>query len=839
MKYHNINETTLINHVAQDFFAKFDCTETIKNIDITVQTKQETPMEEKFFLWAEAKAQATDPLTMLTQLILTIGKSRITDEIQPPPFLGCFDCNQIAFVEYSDIVDLFHLNDFNWKVTPSDTSKKEFNLVYKKLESLFDKSTARMPLLQAKKYIFDFIEDEKELHEFIKQNFIHGKTDTSKIQITKNNFTWVYIRWHSEVKPTIEVTDWDLAKQLGIFDLDFYLADLLSRDDVSLKDKLNIVLKHTQYEVKPEKARIGLFNSYNIAFNDGQKAHRQFWQTYERPPREEYWDYIIDRCDLLVPQDIRERKGSFFTPQIWVELSQKYLADVFGEDWQENYYIWDCAAGTGNLLAGLTNKYRIWASTIDQADVKIMHERIKDGANLLEEHTFQFDFLNDSFAELPPSLKTVIKNEPEKLIIYINPPYAEAGSSKTARGTGSNKPGVSINNNIANKYKSMLGKAINEIFILFLIRIYYEIPGCKIGNFSKTKALCSKNFIDFRQHFQAKIETLFLMPAKTFDNVKGNFPIGFHIWDTLKKVTFSKTTADVYNTEGKYISQKNIYDINRDKSLNEWMKRFKDNKYEQVIGYLPNSGTDFQNQNYIFISNMKGERHVYYLPITKNNLLHAVIYFSATRSIPATWLNDRDQFLYPNDGWEEDKLFQTDCLVYTLFHNSNNIQSKYGINHWIPFTESEVNAKAKFESNFMTDFIKGRIVTTVSLPLIFEVTTASQPLIFDEVATASRCLNINQNNGETPLLQFSYRANEVFKAAKELWKYYHCQSKCNVNASFYDIREHFQGRDEQGKMKSSSDDGKYNKLLSDLRLEMKFLAWQIEPKIYKYGFLNE
>jgi len=29
-----------------------------------------------------------------------------------------------------------------------------------------------------------------------------------------------------------------------------------------------------------------------------------------------------------VPQDVRERKGSFFTPEIWVELSQKYIADI-------------------------------------------------------------------------------------------------------------------------------------------------------------------------------------------------------------------------------------------------------------------------------------------------------------------------------------------------------------------------------------------------------------------------------------------------------------------------------------------------------------------------------
>jgi hypothetical protein len=49
----------------------------------------------------------------------------------------------------------------------------------------------------------------------------------------------------------------------------------------------------------------------------------------------EYWDCIADRRDLLVPQDIRERKGSFFTPQIWVQKSPEHLTKVFGENWQE------------------------------------------------------------------------------------------------------------------------------------------------------------------------------------------------------------------------------------------------------------------------------------------------------------------------------------------------------------------------------------------------------------------------------------------------------------------------------------------------------------------------
>ncbi|MDR1963651.1 MAG: hypothetical protein LBQ50_07725, partial [Planctomycetaceae bacterium] len=93
--------------------------------------------------------------------------------------------------------------------------------------------------------------------------------------------------------------------------------------------------------------------------------------------------------DLLLPQDIREYTGAYFTPEIWVEKSQDYLAQTFGENWQDEYYIWDCAAGTGNLLEGLTNKYNIWASTLMPADVDIMKDRIKrHGFNLLESHVF-------------------------------------------------------------------------------------------------------------------------------------------------------------------------------------------------------------------------------------------------------------------------------------------------------------------------------------------------------------------------------------------------------------------------------------------------------------------
>jgi hypothetical protein len=54
----------------------------------------------------------------------------------------------------------------------------------------------------------------------------------------------------------------------------------------------------------------------------------------------------------------------------------------------------------------------------------------------------------------------------------------------------------------------------------------------------------------------------------------------------------------------------------------------------------------------------------------------------------------------------------------------------------------------------------------------------------------------------------------------------------------YDIREHFQGRSEAGKMNNTSTDEHYTELIGNLREKLKILAQKIEPKVYEYGFLK-
>lgn len=159
--------------------------------------------------------------------------------------------------------------------------------------------------------------------------------------------------------------------------------------------------------------------------------------------------------------------------------------------------------------------------------------------------------------------------------------------------------------------------------------------------------------------------------------------------------------------------------------------------------------------------------------------------------------------------------FQTDCLIFTLFHGQNRISSQQGVNHWIPFTREQVGCKKTFKSTFMSDYLRGKN------------TPATDAELF---GAGSVC---------TPSLQnLSPEAQAVYDAGLALWRYYHSQLNAIADASFYDIRLHFQGTNDKGNMNAKSDDETYTELIANLREKMKLLAKRIEPKVYEYGFLK-
>lgn len=526
-------------------------------------------------------------------------------------------------------MDVFYENDFNWNIRPSDHSTAEFHKVRERVKGILERNIS----------VYNYKQDEKELRRFIKQNFVVGKVGVSKLRINKNNFVSIYHKWCKEVRHSVNV-DWAVLKKAKIYDSDFFLADILSKDNVPLMEKLNVVLQNSEYKIDRKIDELGLENYRVAEFNDNQKAHTTFWNRYIRPPKREYWDYIITRKDLLVPRDVREIKGSFFTPQRWVELSQQYLAEEFGENWQEEYYIWDCAAGTGNLLEGLSNKYNIWASTIDKSDVEVMRTRVQNKKDLplLNNHIFEFDFLNDSFENPPQGLKNIISDEEKrrKLIIYINPPYKEAGDAKQKSGTGKNKSGVATGNNVYSRYGQIVGKsALNELFAQFFIRIYQELRGVILAEFSKLKIQQGSNYKQFRSHFQAKLTKAFLVPADTFDNVKGQFPIGFKIWHTAEKEIFKHLDADVYNSNGELLFIKSIDSPDGKKNITSWIPKVKDRK--NVIGMIDSGRADFQHANLIRIENKitTEKSHAAILYINAETLVQSSVFLAIRLCIPA------------------------------------------------------------------------------------------------------------------------------------------------------------------------------------------------------------
>ena len=862
---HNIREEELKNKVAKDFFSGFDSTKINDNIDFWICPKDNLFTQVASYLWAEAKrGNKADIIESFVQLILTIGKKSLQNIFSPPSFLGAFDCEKIAFLPYNSIMHFFSQNDFNWNVRPSDHESKEFKQLYAESKSI----------IESQSLLFYFSKDNKALKDFIKTNFILENAHINRQKIDKNNFVNIYLRWQEEVKDCIHVNWENLAKQYKILDSDFYLADLLSSENKTLTQKLQVILQSTHYELLRSKNDVGLFSSTKAEFKTHLKTkHEQFWNRYERPPKEEYWDYIIERRDLLVPQNLREYQGAFFTPRIWVEKSQEYLAKTLGESYQEEYYIWDLAAGTGNLLVGLSDKYKIYASTLYKSDVDVMIQRIqRANLNLLESNVFVFDFLNDALpcvlhkekqdlcfncknfdentSKIPKSLINILQDSKkrQKLIIFINPPYAETATKKTSDENRINKRGVSFTE-VQERYANKIGIATKELFAQFLIRIKEEISDCILAQFSTLKIVQGPNFYKFRLRFKAKFLGGFVCPAYTFDNVKGNFPIGFMIWDLNKEEQIQNIACDVFSENLEFIAQKNFFAYDENIFITDWYRiyhtRILSSDVLEAIGLY---GIDFQHNNFIRITNAN-EHPNRWTFITPNNLIPTCIYLAVRHAIKATWLNDRDQFLYPNEMWEKDSEFQNDCLVFTLFHGQNRISAKEGVNHFIPFSESEVEVKEAFESHFMYKFIKGKIKIDST------TTSKAKQSKFSDADLELESKSFIPNKP----LEFSTEAQAVFEAGKEIYKYYHqnfeqipeihSQHKdefyknYNPNVSLYDIKGYFQGFKENGqgtaKMNIKSIDSAYNDLIADLRYALDKLAKKIKPKIYEYGFLLE
>jgi len=766
-----------------------------KNL-IDIQTKE---------IWFEAKDNSRNSTyAMFTQLLHYVQVALNKGEYVPP-FLAVIDTQKAALMKSTDVLPFLAKKTIKWGKSASSYTQEALDAISAHIGAHF--------------VSFRIETHEEEFISTIKNAIKNG--DIIRTQITPNNLKQVFDKWVLMIGREIKgVTDDDYAL--------LFFADIMHDGTVSTHENLPAELMHKN------NAPVFLLGGkvYELSNKEG---YRQFWAIYHKPPKAEYRDYLLERRDSLIPLDERSFKGAYYTPLAVVDKAYDKLTETLGENWQTNYIVWDMCCGVGNLEVKHSNPRNIYMSTLDQADVDVM----KATKTCVAATRFQYDYLNDDITDdgkidysltnkVPESLRKAIADG-KKILVLMNPPYAEVGT----RGNTSIELGTENKTGIAKTKIAVTmanyGKASNELFTQFVARIAIELPTATLAMFSTMKYINAPNFEKFRNVWNAQYIGGFVVHNKVFDGLTGKFPIGFLVWKTDQKIRnqISEVSVDVLDKDVHPIGEKTFYNLPNSLFLNAWISRPKTNKIpviplkngitpatsdprvctwsDNAIAYMYCGKNDMQHaeQQTVLFSSPYGQGDGFY--ITKENFSQSAIVFSARRLILPTWLNDRDQFLQPTAPLSEE--FKNDCLIWMLFNRCNRTASandlewngkKWSIvNHFIPFTEAEVNAPDCFESDFMVQYMKDKI--------------------------------------------FSAEENEVLIAGKALWQAYFAHTdvravrdelKLNrADVGWYQVRKALQARNASGDFPPVS--------FKAFEEAYRALTEKLQPKVYELGFLRK
>ncbi len=766
-----------------------------KNL-IDIQTKE---------IWFEAKdSSKISTYAMFTQLMHYVQQALNKGEYVPP-FLCVIDTQKAAIMKSADVIPFLEKKTTKWGKNASSYTQEALDVVSAHIGTHF--------------VSFKIETHEEEFISTVKNAIQKG--DIIRTQITPNNLKQVFDKWVQMIGREIN----------GVAPEDYallFFADIMHDGTLATHDDLTAQLLH--------KNNAPVFSLGGKLYELGNKeGYRQFWTIYHKPPKQEYRNYLLERRDSLIPLDERSFKGAYYTPLAVVDKAYDKLSETLGKNWQKDYIVWDMCCGVGNLEVKHSNPRNIYMSTLDSEDVDVM----KATKTCVAATRFQYDYLNDDITDdgkidytltnkIPQALRDSIAKG-KNILILINPPYAESGNSEASSGAKNKKTDIATTKLSA--HMTEYGFASRELFTQFVARIAKEIPNATLAMFSTLKYVNAPNFEKFRSLWSAQYLGGFIIHSLAFDGLKGDFPIGFLIWKINQKakakVHITEITTEVLNKSAEAIGEKKFYNLDSSLFLNSWLKRPKANKEpalplknaispatrtidvrgskwsDNAIGSLYLSSNDIQNakSTSIYSSGFNSAGAFFVNP---ENIWQSAVIFSVRRLIKATWLNDRDQFLQPTKPLTEE--FKNDCLLWMLFNGSNLTASannlewnnkKWSIvNHFIPFTEAEVNSPERFESDFMVQYLADK--------------------------------------------KLSAEAKQVLAEGKKLWQTYfaHIDSRSvrdelKLNRSdvgWYQIRKALQARNASGDFPPVS--------LKAFEEAYKSLTEKLQPMVYELGFLK-
>lgn len=675
-------------------------------------------------MWFEAKDTARhSSYAMFTQLLHYVQVALNKGEAVPP-FLAVIDTEKAAIMKSVDVIPFLAKKTIKWGKSASQYTQEALAEISAHIGTHF--------------VSFKISTHEEEFISTVKAAIKTG--DIIRTQITPDNLKQVFDKWVEMIGREIE------GAQDADYALLFY-ADIMSDGTVSTHQHLPAELLH--------KNGAPVFMLGGKMFELGSKeGYRRFWAIYHRPPKAEYRNYLLERRDSLIPYDDRSFRGAYYTPLAVVDKAYDKLTVSLGDNWQKDYIVWDMCCGVGNLEVKHGNPRNIYMSTLDQADVDVMAAT----KTCVLAQRFQYDYLNDDVTDVgtidyslsnkvPAGLRQAIADG-RKILVLINPPYAEATNSTNATAgdeASESKTGVA-STRVGDHMMEGYSYASRELFTQFLVRIYKEMPNATVGIFSTLKYFNAGNFEDFRNLWHAKYLGGFIVHSKAFDALKGNFPIGFLVWKTGVEAPMDEISVSVLNKNAEEIGEKRFYNLPKSTHLNGWLARIRTNAINiplknavqpqsgkakvtswvtGAIGYFWCNGNDFQQAGQTaLLSSVFSAGNGFY--VTPDNLEKVGVMFAVRQLIAHTWINHNDQFLMPTVELPQE--FKDDCLIFMLFHGKNlaagadglewNEQRWSLVNHFIPFTEEEVGAPGRFESDFMVRYLGERTLSAESRALL-------------------------------------------------------------------------------------------------------------------------
>lgn len=468
------------------------------------------------------------------------------------------------------------------------------------------------------------------------------------------------------------------------------------------------------------------------------EQYRSFFDHFAQGYRPSEVTAFFSMKDRLVEDDERRRQGAFFTPDLWVAEAHKEMARVLGANWRDECIVWDPAAGTANL----TRDYQfgeLISSTAERPDVNAMQEQGWGGS-----HVFQYDFLNpdsespffepeDGANRIPDDVDAALRAAAasgKRLVFLMNPPYGTANNAGTK---GTSKAGIAKTVMNGEMKDAKLGAPSQQLYTQFMFRARkvveeYGFDVSTVGIFCPPLFMSSGSYRKFRDWWYDSHEykTGFMFQANHFADVSGRWGVSFTVWSAGPGATTDRTTdlpirlcdekgfavvttgiKSIYNSDGHEASKwvrgpvKGLKGVDAPQ-MSSGLKVKEKGRGCLVPGalyFFGNNANNLMDSGSLVYNVSSADTRNNGLSVLPSNWPRAVALYGARKLVKGTWVNDKDEYLAPDETAPGYSQWVNDCHVYALLHTSNNCTAMRDVqykgkswrikNHWFWKTRKE------------------------------------------------------------------------------------------------------------------------------------------------------